>query len=124
MTPEEARRLKELEVENARLKRLVVEKELFISIPREANERLRKPQARRGTGRSRLRLGEPAGNPRNGSIRRPRSRLADEGVLACTNPLLCAVFASETPVLLRLRRALLQHPARSFLQDFKLVSRA
>jgi transposase-like protein len=52
MRSEEAKRLKELEVENARLKRLVAEKELDISIPREANEYLGKPQAPRGGGRS------------------------------------------------------------------------
>ena len=52
MTRREAKRLKELEVENARLKRLVAEKELDISILREANEYLGKPQAPRGGGRS------------------------------------------------------------------------
>ena len=52
MKSEEAKRLKELEVENARLKRLVAEKELDISILREANEYLGKPQAPRGGGRS------------------------------------------------------------------------
>jgi len=48
----EAKRLKELEVENARLKRLVAEKELDITILKEANEYLGKPQAPRGGGRS------------------------------------------------------------------------
>jgi putative transposase len=48
MKSEEARRLKELEVENARLKRLVAEKELDISILREAYEYRGKPQAPRG----------------------------------------------------------------------------
>jgi putative transposase len=52
MKSEEAKRLKELEVENARLKRLVAEKELDISILKEANEDLGKPQAPRGGGRS------------------------------------------------------------------------
>ena len=52
MNSEEARRLKELEVENARLKRLVAEKELDISILKEANAYLGKPQAPRGGGRS------------------------------------------------------------------------
>jgi len=52
MKSEEAKRLKELEVENARLKRLVAERELDISILKEANEYLGKPQAPRGGGRS------------------------------------------------------------------------
>jgi len=52
MKSEEARRLKALEVENARLKRLVAEKELDISILRETNEHLGKPQVPRGGGRS------------------------------------------------------------------------
>jgi putative transposase len=52
MNSEEAKRLKELEVENARLKRLVAEKELDISILREANEYLGTPQAPRDGGRS------------------------------------------------------------------------
>ena len=52
MTSEEARRLKELNVENARLKRLVAGNELDISILKEANEYLGKPQAPRGGGRS------------------------------------------------------------------------
>lgn len=52
MKSEDAKRLKELEVENARLKRLVVEKELDISILREANAYLGKPHAPHGGGRS------------------------------------------------------------------------
>jgi putative transposase len=52
MNSEEARRLKGLEVEKARLKRLVAKKDLDISIVREANEHLGKPQAPRGGGRS------------------------------------------------------------------------
>ena len=52
MKSEEARRPKEFEVENARLKRLVAEKELDISILKEANEYLGKPQAPRGGRRS------------------------------------------------------------------------
>jgi transposase len=52
MKSEEAKRLKELEVENARLKRLVAEKELDIAILKEANDYLGKPQAPRGGGRS------------------------------------------------------------------------
>jgi putative transposase len=50
--PVRARRLKELEIENARLKRLVAEKELDIAILREASDYLGKPQAPRGGGRS------------------------------------------------------------------------
>ena len=52
MKSEGAKRLKELEIENARLKRLVAEKELDIAILREANDYLGKPQAPRGGGRS------------------------------------------------------------------------
>ena len=52
MKSEEAKRLKEVEVENARLKRRVAEKELDISILSEANEYLGKPQAPRGEGQS------------------------------------------------------------------------
>ena len=52
MKSEEAKRLKQLEVENARLKRLVAEKELDISILREADEYVGKLQAPRGGGRS------------------------------------------------------------------------
>jgi putative transposase len=48
----EARRLKELEVENARLKRLVAEQAIDISILREANDYLGKPRAPRGGGAS------------------------------------------------------------------------
>ena len=50
--PARAKRLKELEIENARLKRLVAEKELDIAILREANDDLGKPRAPRGGGRS------------------------------------------------------------------------
>ena len=52
MKSDEARRLKELEVENARLKRLVAEKELDISILRQANAHRERLQALRGGGRS------------------------------------------------------------------------
>ena len=52
MKSEEPRRLKELEVENALIKWLVAEKELDISILREAKEYLGKPQAPRGGVRS------------------------------------------------------------------------
>ena len=52
MKSEEARRLKELEIENARLKRLMAEKELDISILKEANDYLGKSPALRGEGRS------------------------------------------------------------------------
>jgi len=81
MKSEEAKRLKELEVENARLKRLVAEKELDVSILREANDCPGKPQACRGSGWFRPRLGEIARNHRNDSIPRPRSRLATKSVL-------------------------------------------
>jgi transposase-like protein len=46
----EARRLKELEVENARLKRLVADQALDLSILKEANDYLGKPRAPRGGG--------------------------------------------------------------------------
>ena len=49
---DQAKRLKELEIENARLKRLVAEKELDIAILREANDDLGTPRAPRGGGRS------------------------------------------------------------------------
>lgn len=52
MKLEKASRVKALEVENARLKRLVAEKELDISILREANEYLGKPKSPRGGGQS------------------------------------------------------------------------
>ena len=52
MKSEGARRLQELDIENARLKRLVAENELDIAILREANDYLGKPQAPRGGGRS------------------------------------------------------------------------
>jgi transposase-like protein len=48
----EARRLKELEVENARLKRLVADQAIDISILKEANDYLGKPRAPRGGGAS------------------------------------------------------------------------
>jgi len=48
MKSEEARRLKELEVENARLKRLVADQAIDISILKEANDYLGKPRAPRG----------------------------------------------------------------------------
>lgn len=51
MKAEEARRLKELEVENARLKKVVADQALDISILREANDFLGKHQAPRGGGR-------------------------------------------------------------------------
>lgn len=46
----EARRLKELEVENARLKRLVADQAIDISILKEANDDLGKPRAPRAGG--------------------------------------------------------------------------
>lgn len=52
MKADEARRLKELEVENARLKRLVAEQAIDISILKEANDYLGKPQRPRGGGAS------------------------------------------------------------------------
>ena len=52
MKAEEAKRLKELELENVRLKRLVVNQALDIAILTEANDYLGKPQAPRGGGRS------------------------------------------------------------------------
>jgi len=48
----EARRLKELEVENGRLKRLVADQAIDISILKEANDYLGKPRAPRGGGAS------------------------------------------------------------------------
>ncbi len=50
MKAEEAKRLKELELENVRLKRLVVNQALDIAILTEANDYLEKPQAPRGVG--------------------------------------------------------------------------
>lgn len=50
MKADEARRLKELEVENARLKRLVAEQAIDISILKEANDYLGKPHRPRGGG--------------------------------------------------------------------------
>jgi len=52
MKADEARRLKELEVENARLKRLVADQAIDISILKEANDYLGKPRAPRGGGAS------------------------------------------------------------------------
>lgn len=48
----EARRLKELEVENARLKRLVADQTLDMAILKEANEYLGKHRAPRAAGAS------------------------------------------------------------------------
>jgi len=48
----EARRLKELEVENGRLKRLVADQALDLAILKEANDYLGKPRAPRGGGAS------------------------------------------------------------------------
>lgn len=50
MKADEARRLKELEVENARLKRLVAEQAVDLSILKEANDYLGKPRRPRGGG--------------------------------------------------------------------------
>lgn len=52
MKADEARRLKELEVENARLKKLVAEQAIDISILKEANDYLGKPHRPRGGGAS------------------------------------------------------------------------
>lgn len=52
MNGDEARRLKELEVENARLKRLVAEQAIDLSILREANDYLGKHRAPRAGGAS------------------------------------------------------------------------
>jgi transposase-like protein len=52
MKADEARRLKELEIENGRLKKLVAEQAIDISILKEANDYLGKPRARRGGGAS------------------------------------------------------------------------
>lgn len=52
MKSDEARRLKELEVENARLKRLIADQAIDISILKEANDYLGKPRAPRGGGAS------------------------------------------------------------------------
>jgi hypothetical protein len=84
---EEAKRLKELEVENAQLKRRVGEREIEISILREANEYLGKPRApRRGAGscatcmthsragQLRWRLRRPSGT--RGWLLGPRAELA------------------------------------------------
>ena len=50
MKADEARRLKELEVENSRLKRLVADQALDMAILKEANSYLGKHQARREGG--------------------------------------------------------------------------
>jgi putative transposase len=52
MKADEARRLKELEIENARLKKLVAEQAIDLSILKEANDYLGKPRAPRGGGAS------------------------------------------------------------------------
>lgn len=52
MKADEARRLKELEIENARLKRLVAEQAIDLSILKEANDYLGKPPRPRGGGAS------------------------------------------------------------------------
>lgn len=52
MKADEARRLKELEFENARIKRLVAEQAIDMSILKEANDYLGKPQRPRGGGAS------------------------------------------------------------------------
>lgn len=52
MKADEARRLKELELENARLKRVVADQAIDISILKEANEYLGKPRAPRAGGAS------------------------------------------------------------------------
>ena len=52
MKSDEARRLKDLEVENARLKRLIADQAIDISILQEANDYLGKPRAPRGGGAS------------------------------------------------------------------------
>ena len=52
MKADEARRLKELELENSRLKRLVADQAIDISILKEANDYLGKPHRPRGGGAS------------------------------------------------------------------------
>lgn len=52
MKADEARRLKELEQENTRLKKLVAEQAIDISILKEANDYLGKPHRPRGGGAS------------------------------------------------------------------------
>lgn len=52
MKADEARRLKELEIENARLKKLVAEQAIDLSILKEANDYLGKPHRPRGGGAS------------------------------------------------------------------------
>ena len=50
MMADEARRLKELDLENSRLKRLVADQAIDISILKEANDYLGKPHRPRGGG--------------------------------------------------------------------------
>ena len=52
MKVDEARRLKELEIENGRLKKLVAEQAIDISMLKEANDYLGKPHRPRGGGAS------------------------------------------------------------------------
>jgi len=52
MKADEAKRLKDLEVENARLKKLVADQAVDISILKEANDYLGKPRRPRGGGAS------------------------------------------------------------------------
>ena len=52
MKADEARRLKKLEVENTRLRRLIADQAIDISILKEANSYLGKHQARREAGAS------------------------------------------------------------------------
>lgn len=52
MKAEEARRLKELEIENARLKKAVADLTIDCQILKEANDYLGKPRAPRGGGAS------------------------------------------------------------------------
>jgi putative transposase len=52
MQVDEARRLKELEVENTRLKKLIADQAIDISILKEANAYLGKPRAPRAGGAS------------------------------------------------------------------------
>jgi transposase-like protein len=90
MKSEEARRLKELEVENALLKRLVAEEELDISILREANEYLgnRKPLvAAGGSGLGSARLpGTIATTPFAGLARVSPLRASCDAPTRCCAP--------------------------------------
>ncbi len=52
MKVDEARRLKELEIENGRLKKIVADQAIDISILKEANDYLGKPHRPRGGGAS------------------------------------------------------------------------